>query len=171
MALRNRAGGFGAYKDLDAEVPSELRDTYRSVKALKTLGAGFDEQGVSHFVLRMLNPDGGYGPKGHSTLASTFYAAAIHGLVGQGTETLPATRGYLRRREEDWQVQFIEDLYYLVLGLANLGENTNVPERVRRFVTECQRSNGGFSRATVMGIPTLEYTYYALSILSEIEAL
>jgi len=36
---------------------------------------------------------------------------------------------------------------------------------------ECQRANRGFSRATAMGIPTLEYTFYALSILKEVGAL
>jgi hypothetical protein len=57
------------------------------------------------------------------------------------------------------------------MGLANLGEKSNVPDRVMRFVMMCQRANGGFSRGTIMGIPTLEYTFYALSILREVGAL
>ena len=68
-------------------------------------------------------------------------------------------------------MQFIEDLYWLVGGLDNLGEKCNSPERTLRFVMECQRENGGFSRATIMGLPTLEYTFYAVLILHEITAL
>jgi len=168
MALQNKAGGFGAYENIDVEVPSELQETYRAVKVLKIIGADIDEQKVSRFVFRMLNSDGGYGGKGYSTLASTYYATEIHKLLGVETGKLTVTKDYLRKREENWQVQFIEHLYWLVLGLANLNEKSNVPDRVMRFVMMCQRSNGGFSRATVMGIPTLEYTFYALSILREI---
>jgi len=171
MALQNKAGGFGAYKDIDVEVPSELQDTYRAVRVLKIIGADFDREKVHHFTFSFLRPDGGYGARGQSTLASTFYATEILRLLGAEATNQSATRDYLWKREENWQVQFIEDVYWLVLGLANLGEKTNVPDRVTRFVMECQRSNGGFSRATIMGIPTLEYTFDAVSILREVEVL
>lgn len=168
MALQNKAGGFGAYENIDVEVPSELQETYRAVTVLKIIGAEFNKQKVSRFVFRMLNPDGGYGGNGHSTLASTYYATEIHKLLGAETEKLNITRNYLRKRLDNWQVQFIEDLYWLVGGLVNMGEKTNYPDKISRFIRACQRSNGGFSRATIMGIPTLEYTYYALSILKKI---
>jgi hypothetical protein len=171
MALQNKAGGFGAYENIDVEVPSELEETYRAVRVLKIIGADFDRKKVNRFTFSFLRPDGGYGAKGYSTLASTFYATEIHKLLGVEMGKLTVTRDYLRRREENWQVQFIEDLYWLVLGFANLNEKTNVPERVTRFTMMCQRSNGGFSRATIMGIPTLEYTFYALSILREVGVL
>jgi hypothetical protein len=171
MALQNKAGGFGAFENIDVEVPSELQDTYRAIKVLKIIGADFDEQKVSRFVFRMLNPDGGYGGEGYSPLASTFYATEIHKLLGLEKGKLAVIKDYLRKREENWQVQFIEDVYWLVLGLANLNEKSNVPDRVTRFVMMCQRPNGGFSRATIMGIPTLEYTFYALSLLREVGAL
>ena len=167
MASQNIAGGFGSYQDVDIEVPSELQDTYRAVRALKDIGSDFDRERVIRFTTGFLRSDGGYGAKEYSTLASTFYATEIHKLLGVKSVKLSATRDYLKRREENWQVQFIEDVYWLVLGLANLGEKTNVPDRVTKFVMMCQRSNGGFSRATIMGIPTLEYTFYALSILRE----
>ena len=171
VVWQNEAGGFGALENIDVEVSSELQETYRAVKVLKTIGAAFDEERVILFVSSLLNRDGGYGRNGHSTLASTFYATAIYKLLVVYTGDLASTSAYLRKREENWQVQFIEDLYWLVEGLANLGEKSNLPDRVTSFVLECQRPNGGFSRATVMGIPTLEYTFYALSILHEIGAL
>lgn len=148
---------------LRLDLLSEYETTYR-------LGRPF-RRGVLGYIERCHLEDGGYGAKGQSTLASTFYATEIHKLLGVDTGKLIATRNYLKRREEKWQVQFIEDVYWLVLGLASLDEKTNMPDRVARFVMGCQRQNGGFSRATVMGIPTLEYTFYALSILKRVGAL
>jgi hypothetical protein len=171
IARQNKAGGFGALENIYIEVSSELEETYRAVKILKTIGATFDEQVVSGFVFSLLNRDGGYGRNGHSTLASTFYATEIHKLLGVDIQKLAGTRAYLRRREESWKIQFIEDLFWLAEGLANLGDKPISPDRVNEFVLKCQRRNGGFARAPIMGIPTLEYTFYALSILKEMEVL
>jgi hypothetical protein len=169
MPLQNKAGGFGALENIDVEVASELQETYRAVRILKIVNASFDKRRITDFVLGELNLDGGYGREGRSTLASTYYATEILKLLENDTSSV--TRDYLRNREENWQVQFIEDLYWLIMGLGNLGEKFNFPERAIEFVMECQRANGGFSRATAMGIPTLEYTFYALSILKEVGAL
>jgi hypothetical protein len=171
MALQNKVGGFGACENINIKVVSELQDTYRAVRVLNTIGADFDREEMMRFVSGFLNLDGGYGLNGFSTLASTFYALEIQKLLELETGKLAVTRDYLRKREKNWQVQFIEDLYWLVLGLVNLGEKTRIRDRLIRFVKMCQRPNGGFSRATEMGIPTLEYTFYALSILKEIKAL
>lgn len=95
----------------------------------------------------------------------------IHRLLGTSATKLITTNAYLRGKEYCWRVQFIEDLYRLVLGLANLQEKSNVPERAINFVIKCQRPGGGFSRAIEMGIANLEYTYYALSVFSEVGAI
>jgi len=178
MALQNKAGGFGALENIDVEVASELQETYRAVKILKTIGADFDARRITGFINGESNLDGGYGKEGRSTLASTYYATAIYMLLGTNPPVRTDTLKYFRDTEERWRasfdggrVNFIEDLYWLTLIPANLGEKTNVPDRVTRFVMMCQRTNGGFSRATIMGIPTLEYTFFALSILKEIGAL
>jgi hypothetical protein len=173
--LQNKAGGFGAIENIDIEVPSELEDTYRAIRALGIIGTDFDEQKVARFVSSLLNPDGGYGGHGFSTLASTFYATEIQKLLEIELRKLNSTRDYLRDKEDKWranfdkgQVDFIENLFWLVKGLANTGEKSNIPERITEFVMACQKANGGFARTTIMGIPTLEYTFYALSILYEI---
>ena len=172
---QNKAGGFGAIENIDIEVPSELEDTYRAIRTLQIIGTDFDEQKVARFVSSLLNPDGGYGGHGFSTLASTFYATEIHKLLEIELWKLTSTRDYLRDKEDKWranfdkgQVDFLENLFWLVKGLANMGEKSNIPERITEFVMACQRANGGFARTTIMGIPTLEYTFYALSILYEI---
>lgn len=176
--LQNKTGGFGAIENIDIEVPSELEATYRAIRILRIIGTDFDEQNVICFVSSLLNQDGGYGKEGHSSLASTFYATEIHKLLGIETPRLTSTRDYLKDREDKWranfdngQVDFIENLFWLVKGLANIGEMSSIPERITEFVMACQRANGGFARATIMGIPTLEYTFYAVSILTECHAL
>jgi hypothetical protein len=171
MALQNDTGGFGAYENIAVEVTSELEETYQAVKALQTLGAEPDKQKVGRFVSGLLNPDGGYGREGYSTLASTYYATEIYKLLYTEHEKLTVTRDYLRKREADWQVNFIEDLYWLAGGLDNLGEKPNYPDKIFGFVMECRRTNGGFTRFTEMGITTLEYTYYALALLNEVGVL
>ena len=175
MALQNSQGGFGTLENFDIEVTSELQETYRAVKILTSLDIPFDDEKVTHFVLGLLNPDGGYGRDGRSTLASTFYATAIQKLLGTEDRKLAKTKDYLRNRESAWQenidkglVGYIEDLFWLIEGLANLGENSNFPDQVTRFVVDCQVPPFyGFARTT-RGIATLENTFYALSILREV---
>ena len=164
-AFQNRTGGFGAYENIDVEVTSELQETYQAVSILNTVGAKPDEEKVSRFVSGLLNADGGYGRDGHSTGASTFYATAIQKLIGVDRGKPGITRDYLRRREENWQVNFLEELYWLVGSLANIGEKPKYPDKISGFVSECLRANGGFTRFTEMGITTLEYTYYALEVM------
>jgi hypothetical protein len=175
MAVRNKAGGFGALENIDVEAASELEDTYRAIRILRLIGGEFDKVKVSSFVLNLLNPDGGFGREGLSTLASTFYATEIHRLLSVEIGTLSNITAYLRNEEDKWRVNFgkghvnfIEHLFWLIKGLANMGEKSAVPDIVIRFVTDCQRPYGGFARTTIMGIPTLEYTYYAISILGEV---
>jgi hypothetical protein len=64
-----------------------------------------------------------------------------------------------------WQLNFIEDMYWLCGSLSNFAEKTRLHDWIMHFVKGCQRTNGGFARKDVMGIPTLEDTFYAVSIL------
>lgn len=171
MAQQNSLGGFGAADNVYIEVASELEETYQAVSVLKAAGAEFDGEKVCSFVRRLLNRDGGYGKDGRSTLASTYYATAIYRVLGVEVPRTTATKAYLRRREARWEVQFIEDLYWLAGALASLSERLSHPEKAVEFVLGCRRRGGGFARAPVIGIPTLEYTFYALSILKEAGAL
>jgi len=167
LSLQNSEGGFGSIENINIEVPSELENTFRAIKTLKTIGAEIPYERVYRFVSGFLTPEGGYGSGGFPTLASTFYASAILKLLEIDLNKHEATRRYLRQQEETREIYFIEDMYWLVMSLSNLNESIRYPEKVIRFVLQCQRINGGFSRAILMGIPTLEYTFYALTILNE----
>ncbi len=171
IVCQNSLGGFGATDNIYVEVSSELEETYQAVSVLRRVGAEFDLEPVYRFLDSFLNKDGGYGRDGHSTLASTFYATAVYRLLEVEVPGAAATKAYLRHRESLGKMQFIEDLYWLAGGLANLGE---VPVEVNPtidFVLSCHRTGGGFARAPIIGIPTLEYTFYALSVLKEVAAL
>jgi len=163
--LRNSMGGFGVIDNLDLEVVSALESTYRVLKIFDRLGIDFSKQQIVEFVLKFNNADGGFGNERISTLASTFYATEIFRLVGYASTDLNATKKYLRSRENMWQLNYIEDMYWLCGSLSNLNEKTRLHDWIVRFVKTCQRKNGGFARKDVMGIPTLEDTYYAMSIL------
>ena len=178
MAHKNSAGGFGALENIYIEVSSELEATYHVLKTLKTIGANFDKTGISHFISSLLNPDGGYGREGRSTLATTYYATGLFNLMGIRCPGFKHTLNYLRSRERDWLaifknglVTFMEDVFWLVSALANLGEKPHYTDEIVKFVTSCQRINGGFARTGIMGIPTLEYTFYAVSVLNEVRTL
>lgn len=168
MDFRNEAGGFGSYINIDVENPSELKDTYRAVKSLITINADFNKSEIISFISKWLNADGGYGSNGFSTLASTFFAMETYRLMKIKPDNLDITRQYLIKRGKQWQIQFIEDIYWLISGLNYSAEQINFADTIIQFVKECQRYNGGYSRATAMGIPTLEYTFYALSILKQL---
>jgi len=163
--LRNRMGGFGVIDNLDYAVVSELETTYRILSILTRLGRDFDRKQLIEFVFKYRNEDGGFGRNHISTMASTYYATEIFKLTGYSGTDLDLTVSYLRSRENVWNLNFIEDIYWLTNSLFNLGQETRLTKWIISFVKGCQRRNGGFARKDVMGIPTLDDTYYAVSIL------
>jgi hypothetical protein len=169
--LKNSMGGFGIVYNLDIEVVSELETTYRVLKTMGRLGMGYDDSQVVGFVLKFQNEDGGFGRGGISTLASTFYATGIFNLVGFHGDERALTLKYLRGKESVWQLNFIEDIYWISNSLVSLGQKPILADWMISFVSGCQRGNGGFARKDVMGIPSLEYTYYAVSIFKALSCL
>jgi len=170
LSVRNKEGGFGSQENLYIEVISELEKTYQAVKTLATIGVKFDREKIRDFTFGYLNSDGGYGKKGHSILSSTYYATAIHNVIGTDCRELVNTKTFLRKKEKSLQLLFIDELYWLTMALFNLGTAPGSFGSTANFVLNCQGSNGGFARATRAGISTLEYTYYALSILGRLGA-
>ncbi len=163
--MRNSVGGFGVIENLDLEVVSELETTFRVLSVLNRLGMDINNQQIVNFILKFNNADGGFGKGGISTLASTFYATEIFKLTMYDGAELKLTVSYLRARENMWQLNFIEDIYWLSNSLCNLGQRVRITEWIIPFVKACQRPNGGFARKDVIGIATLEDTFYAISIL------
>lgn len=72
---------------------------------------------------------------------------------------------FLKYEEEVWPVAFIEDIFWLSGALFNLKAELDDKDEAIAFVLDCERGRGGFSRGKVIGIQTLENTYYGVSVL------
>lgn len=144
------------------EVVSELEQVYEAVSILEHLDIPFDRTPVVRLISSLLNGDGGFGGLGDSSLPTTHYAVRTSDLLGYPLKQPKRTLLFLRIKEPE--VYFLEDLYYLSSACCLLGETLLEPERAVSFVLDCQRSGGGFARARLMGISTLEDTYYAISL-------
>jgi hypothetical protein len=160
----NDRGGFGSWRRLYVEVPSELEATHHAVVTQLDLDLEVDRESVIRFLLGFQNPDGGFGGEGRSTIASTYYAVATLARLGLESSHLGKAADWLGGRRNDSMVSYIEQLYWLAAGLLAVGRPVPEPERAASFVLACWRPSGGFARA-VTGIPTLEHTHYALSVL------
>jgi len=151
------------------EVVSELEQVFEAVSILMHLDIPFDQASVVRLISPLSNRDGGFGSRGNSSLATTYYAARTSALLDYPLRHPERILSFLRSRERN--VYFLEDLYYLSSACCILGKTLLKPERAISFVLNCQRSSGGFARARPMGIATLEDTYYAISIFKLLGAL
>ena len=166
-ALQNPYGGFGTVGSVYVEVPSELEATYCAVVTLQNLAVPLDARPVAAFVRRLQNPDGGFGRAGRPTLASTYYALATLTRLGQPIEKPQAALAWLCQREENWDIQYLEHLFWLTRALDALGERMRRRKDAVLFTLGCQRPSGGFGRAH-WGIATLEDTHHAVAILKSV---
>ncbi|MBI4302024.1 MAG: hypothetical protein HY664_05420 [Chloroflexi bacterium] len=142
-----------------------MESTYFAKATLVKLNFEVNRHGINQFVLRFQNFDGGFGGQGHSTLASTYYAIKTLNLIGYQSPHLGRVATYLSAREQDWDIQYLEHLFWLMGGLKALDMSVHQKERAERFVLDCQHPSGGFARSRNIGIATLEYTHYAVKIL------
>jgi hypothetical protein len=164
----NRLGGFGAWKNVYVESASELQSTYEAVSVLLKFGYPLDGSRIARFLKRFQRHDGGFGV-GRSTLASTYYACATLAQLGSQVPLKERTNLYLQRRAQEWGAYcFLDDVFWLIQGLALSGGAATVASEAATHVLACQRPKGGFARAPAIGIPTLEYTYCALQVLDSV---
>ena len=176
LALRKSHGGFGEV-DVDIEAYSEFDTTFRATEILRELNISIDPEPTIRWLLKYLNPDGGFAAGGYSNLISTFHAVACLYNLGYLVKELHRTLRFVRSCEEygggftsgpDTTSPYLEDTYSGVLILDLMGEKCVYPEATRKLVLGLQNSNGGFRRSVWGGISTFEDTYYALSILRRI---
>jgi hypothetical protein len=170
---QNREGGFGALNVTNVETASELEATHCAVKTLADLRMELDRRKVVAFVRARQNPDGGFGSGERSTIASTWFAIGALAVLG----TQPADgRAVVRwlaeaeRAKHSAGTMYMEDNFWLSASAQALGVELTEPNRAIAMVLASQRPSGGFARS-VMGIATLEYTYYAIAILNRLGAL
>ena len=153
----------GNLDTLYLEVVSELENLLETVSLFVHFDLPFNRERVVNSICALSNADGGFGRQGTSTLATTYYAAQILSMLGCLDKDSERILSFLNYRSQ--AVYFLEDLFYLKATRSMLGVAPSDTEQVISFALDCQRTGGGFARARPMGIPTLEYTYYAVSIL------
>jgi hypothetical protein len=159
----------GGPDSLYTEVVSELEKVFEAVSVLVHLEIPFDRKSIVSFISSLANENGGFGWGRVSSLATTYYAVQTLAMLGHPLQQHERTLSFLRQREQN--VQFLEDMYYLSSASYALGESLSDRERAISFVLDCGRSSGGFARARPIGIATLEYTYYAMSVFKQLEVL
>ncbi|MCX8126536.1 MAG: hypothetical protein N3E40_05310 [Dehalococcoidia bacterium] len=151
---------------LYVEVVSELENLASAVSVMCILRLPFDSTGLKSYLANAQNADGSFGSAGRSRIATSFYATQICRILDWSPYFLNKTLDFLKYQEKVWPVAFIEDVFWLCGGLANLGIELECADKAIDFALSCERERGGFSRSNVIGIRTLESTYYGISVLN-----
>lgn len=156
---------FENYGNLDIDVTSELKPVYESVVVFTNLKIDFQKTQILKLVLALFNKDGGFGRNRNSTLSTTFYALKILFLLNSLTGTQESVAEFLAAKRRN--LFFIEEFYYWLGSCFIIGKNLpeSVKEEMAHLIWGYQRVSGGFARSRAIGIATLEYTYYAVSML------
>jgi len=122
-----------------------------------------DKDEVIRLVVAMQNKNGGFGQGRESHLMATYHALSILNILNAGIPEIEKLHKYLISK---WHTcSFLEDLFCIVESLSIIKKLDLDCNEVISFVDSCQRNNGGFGRAPVLSIPTIEDTYKAVKII------
>jgi hypothetical protein len=131
---------------------------------------------ISDLILTFRKADKGFGQV-RSTLLETSQALESLKRLGYPVETLNA-EDFIRKCEvpdygftgvPDTSLAYLEQVHGGLTACALLSYKPRRMEQCSRFIRDCQRNDGGFSRRR--GISTLEDTYYAVHSLCLISGL
>jgi len=178
LSLQRTHGGFGVM-EADIESPSELEQTFLSLKLLRIAGHKLSLDKTRDLILSLQNPDGSFGRSGHSRLGATYHALASLDLLGFEAKTLRRTVDWVKsceipsggfRPTPDSHDSYIvmDDIFYGVMSLDVVGEECRYPSQTLDMIARFQNSNGGFRRSIFLGISTLESTYHGVATASAI---
>ena len=126
-----------------------------------------NKEKIIKLILSLQNKNGGFGRGRESHLMATYHALSILKLLSFNLPTKEKVYDYLMEKWSD--CDFLEDLFYIVASLALIRKPLPSIIKIMQFVESCQRGNGGFGRAPVMSIPTIEDTYRAVSTIRTCE--
>lgn len=145
----------------------DLQDLYCLATLSRDLKFAIDKNKIADFVWSLQNKDGGFGHKNESHLMATYHALNILDALSLPIKDKDKIAVFLVHWFD--KSDYLENLFYSTESLALLGDPLPDTEATFQFVDSCQRNNGGFSRARVMGISTIEHTYMAVSVLKTCE--
>ena len=153
--------------DYITTIGKDLQDLLYLVTLNRDLKIKLDNKKIIAFVISLQNKDGSFGHRRHSHLITTYHALCILNILSHNITAANKMYEYLT---DQWErCEYLEDVFYATESIALLGKPLPSVKQIIQFVDSCQRNNGGFSRATVMGIPTIEDTYYAVKLLKTCE--
>jgi uncharacterized protein len=158
---------------------SVFNSLYCVIALCSALNARLDEnttKGIIELILTFQKVDKGFGHI-RSTLLETSQALQSLKRLGYPVETLGA-KDFIRKCEvadygftgvPNTSLAYLDQVHGGLTACALLSYKPRHMEQCSRFIRDCQRNDGGFSRRR--GISTLEDTYYAVHSLSLISAL
>lgn len=159
--------GFTYAMDFIGARGKDLQDLFYLAVLSRDLKFEVDKKEIADFVYSLQNKDGGFGHKNESHLLATYHALNILDALSLPVRDKDKILVFLVHWFD--KSDYLEDLFYSAESLSLLDESLPDVEEAFQFVDSCQRNNGGFSRARVMGIPTIEHTYMAVSVLKACE--
>jgi hypothetical protein len=160
--------GFWSAMSYFSTIGKELEDLFYLVTLNQDLKIKIiNKEKIIKLIISLQNKNGGFGRGRESHLMATYHALAILKLLSFDLPTKEKVYSYLVERWDD--CDFLEDLFYIVESLALIRKPLPEVGKIIQFVDSCQRGNGGFGRAPVMSIPTIEDTYLAVSIIKTCE--
>lgn len=154
-----------------ADMTPRLTRISMIVSAFGALGEdlGSDAEVAAQAILEQQS-DGGFGYP-EPQLELTFWAIEGLSALGRLDGRTEVSRWVLSCENEDGGFSanphsrnyFVENLYFGLKALRELGSGPRYAWSHRRYVSRLQNANGGFRRAPSHGVSTLEYTFYAVS--------
>lgn len=153
--------------DYIGTIGKDLQDIFHLVMLCRDLRIKLNNKEVISLVEALRNKNGGFGNQKTSHLLTTYHALSILNTLSH--KSAAPDRIYIYLMDQWKKSEYLEDVFYVVESMAMLGRPLPQVNHVVQFIDSCQRNNGGFSRATVMGIPTIEDTYYAVKLLKTCE--
>jgi len=160
--------GFWSAMSYFNTVGKELEDLFYLVSLNWDLKMKIINKGkIAKLVLSLQNKNGGFGRGRESHLMATYHALSILNLLSYNLPTKEKVYDYLMEKWSDCYL--LEDLFYIIKGLALINKPLPDISKIMQFVDSCQRGNSGFGRAPSMSIPTIEDTYLAVSIIKTCE--
>jgi len=164
---RESRKGFSAAMSYFGTIGKDLEDLFYLVTLSSDLKIEINKKKIIKLIVSLQNKNGGFGRGRESHLMATYHALAILKLLSFDFPAKEKVYSYLVERWDD--CDFLEDLFYIVESLALIRKPLPKVSKIIQFVDSCQRGNGGFGRAPMMSIPTIEDTYRAVSIIKTCE--
>ena len=160
--------GFWSAMGYFSTIGKELEDLFYLVTLNQNLKIKIiNKEKIIKLIISLQNKNGGFGRGRESHLMATYHALAILKLLSFDFPAKEKVYSYLVERWDD--CDFLEDLFYIVESLALIRKPLPKVSKIIQFVDSCQRGNGGFGRAPMMSIPTIEDTYLAVSVIKTCE--